>query len=499
MFWEALILVAISALLYFLAVHRWSQVRHRFPPGPRQLPLIGNLLDMRTFNHMTMRELARQYGDIYMMSVVGQKVFVITDIDLAWDALIRRGNIFAGRTKMYVSSALQPEGEAIIYGDFGARWKLLRKVAHSALRMFGSGIQNLEEKVQREVDEMCLYLRDSQGVLLDPKKRLSLGIMNVIFSCTFDTRFAEEDEYFQEFRELDEETMRLVGSGSLLEIFPFMKLLPLSVHKRIKYCYDLKIKLLLPMVQEHKQTYREGTIRDITDALIKAVNDAEMEDSKVKGILDEMYVLNTLSDLTVAGADTTTEFLTWSLLYLAFFPEVQAKIHRHLDDVIGLDRRPRLKDKNSLPYLEATITEIMRHSSFVYTTIPHRVRSDTTLGKYDIPENSQVIFDLRAIHHDPKHWKDPDTFDPTRFLDEEGNFICPATFSYIPFGAGPRGCLGQSLARIEIFLFLTGLLQQFRFELPPGLAQPDLEAPVEPIVRGILTPSPYKLRVTKRY
>lgn len=142
--------------------------------------------------------------------------------------------------------------------------------------------------------------------------------------------------------------------------------------------------------------------------------------------------------------------------------------------------------------------EIMRHSSFVYETIPHQVRSDTTLGGYEIPENSEVLFDLRAIHHDPSHWRDPDSFDPTRFLDEEGSFICPATLSFLPFGGGPRGCLGQTLAKIEMFLSLTRVLQQFRLELPPGSSQPDLEAPVEAMPRGTLLPSPYKLCVAER-
>ena len=497
MFWEAVVVLSISSLLFFFAVKRRSRARN-FPPGPPQLPFIGNLLDMRTFNHVTMRALAKRYGDIYAMKIMGNNVFVVTNIDLAWEALVRKGNIFAGRSDSYVSHALFQGKQAIIFADFGARWKLLRKVAHSALRMFGSGIENLEQKVQREVDELCDRLSESRGVPIDPKNLISVRIMNFICSCLFEDRLVEGDEYVEEMFELVDEAIYLAGSAVLLEIFPFMKFLPLSIHKRIKRNLDLREKLISSKFQERKETYQEGTIRDITDALIKAHHDAEIEDSKVKGILDDAYLKNTLIDLLTAGSDTTASYLTWSFLYLALFPDVQAKIHQELDDVIGRDHRPRFKDRSSLPYLEATITEIMRHSSFVYETIPHRVRSDTTLGKYEIPENSEVIFDLRAIHHDPKHWQDPDSFDPTRFLDENRSFICPATFSFLPFGAGPRGCLGQTLAKIEIFLFLSCILQQFRLELPPGSSQPDLEAPVEPTPRGLLLPSPYKVCVTKR-
>ena len=498
MIWEAVVLLAPTfILLYFLVVQRWSRAM-KLPPGPRQLPLIGNLLDMRTFNHVTMEALAKQYGSIYMMNIMGHKVFVITEIDLAWEALVRKGNIFAGRSDSYISQTLFQGKQGIIFGDYGARWKLLRKVVHSALRMFGNGIENLEKKTQREVDEMCRRFRESRGVPTDPAKLIKLAIMNVICVCLFETRFNEGDKCLEDMFEMNEEAFYLAGSAVLLELLPFMKFLPLGIHKRIKRNIDLREKLFSKKFQERKQTYQEGTIRDVTDALIKALNDAELEDCKVKGILDEGYLRNTLIDLTTAGSDTSASFLRWSFLYMAAFPQVQANIHRQLDDVIGRDRQPRLEDRINLPYVEATIMEVMRCSSFANATLPHRVRSDTTIGKYDIPENSEVIFDLKAIHHDPNHWKDPDAFDPTRFLDEDGSFICPATLSFLPFGGGPRGCLGQMLAKIEMFLFFTCVLQQFSFELPPGSPPPDLDPPVEPVARGILVPSPYKLCITAR-
>ena len=497
MIWEAVVLIFLFCLLCFLVSRHRSRAKN-FPPGPRQLPFIGNLLDMPTFNHVTMKALAKQYGAIYTLNIMGHDVFVVTNIDLAWEALVRKGNVFAGRSDSYVGHALHQGQQAIIFGDYTARWKLLRKVAHSALRMFGSGIENLEQKVQREVDELCHRLSESRGVAINPKSAISLGVMNVICACLFEARFAEGDEYLKEMSEMIDESIYLAGSGALLEMVPFMKFLPLGIHKRIKHNINLREKLFSSKFQERMKTYKEGTIRDITDALIKALNDTETEDSKMKGILNGTYLRNTLIDLTGAGSDTTASYLTWSFLYLAAFPEIQAKIHRELDDVIGRDRQPRFKDRSSLPYLEATIMEIMRHCSFVNATLPHRVRNDTTLGGYDIPENSEVIIDLRAIHHDPNHWQDPDSFDPTRFLNEDGSFICPATFSFLPFGGGPRGCLGQTLAKIEIFLFLTRVLQQFSLELPPGSSPPDFEPPVEPIARGLLLPSPYKLCVKRR-
>ena len=496
MWFEAVVLVATAGLLYFLTSHQWSRPRNAVP-GPRRLPLIGNLLDMKNFNHLTMKALVAKYGDIYAMNFMGQQVFFVNSIELAWDVLIRKGNIFAGRTESYVTHALNREAEAIISGDFGPRWKLLRKVAHSALRMYGTGIKNLEQKVVREVEEVCDHLRGLRGVPFRPSEVISFAAMNMICFTLFGMRYNAGHEDINDFRILIDEILHLFGSSALLEVFPFMKYLPLDIHKRIKHCHRLTDKLLVPQFQEHMKTYQEGSIRDITDALIKALKDAESEDSKVKELLNENHLIMTLWDLFSAGTDTTSSCLTWILLYLATFPEVQRKVQQELKDGIG-SQQPVFHDRKSLPYLEATITEVMRHSSFVYESLPHRVRSSTTLGNYEIPESSQVIIDFRAIHHDPRHWNKPDCFDPTRFLDADGNHVCPASFSFLPFGAGPRGCLGQTLAKIEIFLFMARLLQQFEFVFPPGSSQPDLEPFVGPIQRGILSPKPFELCVVAR-
>ena len=499
MFWEAvLFLVPLSFILYFFLARRWSRTSKLVPPGPRQLPLLGNLLDILTFNHMTMRDLAKKYGDIYLMNIMGHKVFVVTNIDLAREALVRKGHIFAGRSFSYVIHALFKEKEAILFGDYGARWRLLRKVVHSALRMFGNGIENLEQKVHHEVDELCHQLSKSGGVPTDPARPITLAVMNIIWSCLFEARFPEGSPYVDEILEMMDEAAYLAGSTAHLDLFPFMKFLAVDIHKRIKHSIDLREKLISSKFRERKQTYKEGTIRDITDALLKAHNDAELEDSKNKGLLDEDYLINTIVDLATAGTDTSASFLIWSFLYMAVFPEVQAKVHQEIENVIGRETKPRYEDRSNLPYLEATINEILRHSSIINATAPHKVLSDTTIGKYEIPQNSAVIFDLRAIHYNQNHWRDPETFDPTRFLDEDGGFICPSTFSFLPFGAGQRVCVGQVMAKMKIFLFISNVLQRFSFKLSPGSPPPDLEAPVEPVPRGILVPRPYKLCITKR-
>ena len=116
------------------------------------------------------------------------------------------------------------------------------------------------------------------------------------------------------------------------------------------------------------------------------------------------------------------------------------------------------------------------------------------LGGYNIPKGTQVTANTWSLHHDPTFWNDPFTFSVDRHLDEAGNFIPPVGGTFLPFGAGPRVCLGEVLARSELFLFLCRLLQQFKFENPPGSELPSLEGDSA----IVLHPRPYMVRVMKR-
>ena len=131
---------------------------------------------------------------------------------------------------------------------------------------------------------------------------------------------------------------------------------------------------------------------------------------------------------------------------------------------IGKDRLPSLDDKPDLHYTNAVLFESFRYTSFVFASVPHYATSDVRLREYVIPKGAIVLISLYHVMHDPEYFKDPETFNPDRFLNENGEFVNDERV--IPFGIGKRFCLGQSLAEKEFFLFFTGLMQKFKFE--PG-------------------------------
>ncbi|KAM9612260.1 steroid 17-alpha-hydroxylase/17,20 lyase isoform 2-T2 [Morphnus guianensis] len=155
--------------------------------------------------------------------------------------------------------------------------------------------------------------------------------------------------------------------------------------------------------------------------------------------------------------------------------QVQRKIQEEMDQKIGLARHPHLSDRPLLPYLEATISEVLRIRPVSPLLIPHVSLADTSIGEYSIPKGARVVINLWSVHHDEKEWDKPEEFNPGRFLDEHGQHIHSPSPSYLPFGAGIRVCLGEVLAKMELFLFLAWVLQRFTLECPQDQPLPSLE------------------------
>ncbi|XP_048407379.1 steroid 17-alpha-hydroxylase/17,20 lyase isoform X2 [Stegostoma tigrinum] len=174
--------------------------------------------------------------------------------------------------------------------------------------------------------------------------------------------------------------------------------------------------------------------------------------------------------------------------------KVQKKIQEEIDSKVGLNRTPQLSDRNNMHFLSATISEVLRIQPVSPLLIPHVALADSSIGEYTVPKGTRVIINLWAIHHNEQEWENPHAFDPGRFLDKDGKHIYSPSTSYIPFGAGVRACLGEILARMELFLFISWFLQRFTIDVPPGYPLPSL--------RGnfgiVLQPEKFKVQLKLR-
>ena len=192
--------------------------------------------------------------------------------------------------------------------------------------------------------------------------------------------------------------------------------------------------------------------------------------------MDRQRVIESVDSIFGAGGSTVASALQWCVALMAAHPDVQEKVFRQIDHVVGQGREVTLSDRSKLPLVEATIYEALRFSSAIPFALPHCTTCDTTLKGYDIPEGTVVLINLYSIFVDEELWGDPKNFRPERFLTSEGELDRAQVEQLSAFSLGRRRCVGEVLARMELFLFFATLLQRLKFCKPPGHPGYSLEA-----------------------
>lgn len=231
--------------------------------------------------------------------------------------------------------------------------------------------------------------------------------------------------------------------------------------------------------------------RDLVDAYI--VQQKKHEKDGKENYFSDQQLVQIMSDIFSAGLETVTSTIEWSILFLILNPSCQDKIQHEIGRVIGRDRLPQLEDLAQMPYTEATIYEVLRRSNVVALGNAHATIDDASIGGYKIPKGTQVLPNLYGIHMNPKLWNQPDRFDPSRFII---NDKATKPDYFIPFSVGRRMCLGDVLAKMEVFLFLVGLLQKYDL----SVAEEDRHCP--PQVKGTIgvsnTPASFRVALKAR-
>ena len=249
---------------------------------------------------------------------------------------------------------------------------------------------------------------------------------------------------------------------------PWSCILVLAGYEKINRGISIRDAILREQLNLHKKSFQPDNIRDLTDALLLEVSKEEFKEMHERRYPTDDHIEMILHDAFTAGSETTTTTLRWANLLLVRNPKVQEKAAQEIFDAVGSNKLPRLSDKDKLPYVNAVVNETLRISSVIPLGVPHKTTADTTLAGYKIPKDTQILFNNWAIHHDERQWTNPDDFIPERWLNDEGKFTPERQKSFLPFSAGRRVCLGETLARTEVFLFLARILHKYRIEKAPG-------------------------------
>ncbi|PIN97148.1 Cytochrome P450 2B4 [Aquarana catesbeiana] len=459
------ILVSIVVILFLVKTYndQKKQKYKNYPPGPKALPFIGSLhmVDVQK-PHVAFLKLSEEYGPVFSIQLAAEKMVVLCGYDVIKDALINHAEEFYERPDNAIS-AKTSNGNGVIFAH-GENWKAMRRFTISTLRDFGMGKKSIENKIQEEAQCLLQVFKSYKGEPFENITIITAAVANIIVSILMGNRFEYDDPTILKIMNKVNENVRNFGSIMirLYNMFPrLVGLLPGS-HQQVFQNFEHMNAFIREVFTKQRKTLDVNDQRNLIDAFL-----AKQQEGKPESTLyfhnDNLNIL--VNNLFAAGMETTSTTLRWGLLLMIEYPEIQKKVQNEINRVIG-STEPQTEHRKQMPYTNAVIYEIQRFGDIVPLNVPHATAKDVTFRGYNIPKGTTVFPLLTSALRDKAYFEKPDDFYPEHFLDSEGNF--KKNEAFIPFSLGKRSCAGENLAKMELFLFFTTLLQNFTFQAPPG-------------------------------
>ncbi|KAL6425593.1 hypothetical protein ACFW04_009618 [Cataglyphis niger] len=470
MFVTAILLLVLILLLLYLGCHKPKG----YPPGPRWWPILGCALEVARIRQetgylfKTCSTLCKKYGPVVGLKIGKDRIVILNDLESVRAMLTNEdcdgrpiGPLFEART-------------------FGARrglivvderlWMEQRRFVLRHLREFGFGRTSMatiiEDEALKLVEHFKKLLRDGHNYEITDIRKLTIDNNNT--GQIYKLKDSKNN--------LNKSKLEVDIIGAPFSHFPLLRFIApeLSGYKSFLQTHEEVWAFLKEELHNHKNTFVSNAPRDLIDVYLTVLNSKDCSDT-----FSESQLLAICVDLFVAGSETTSKALGFGFLYLILFPQVQRKAHEEIDKVLGRDRFPTLADRPRM-FMGRTLN------------VPHRALKDTSIVGHKIPKDTMLIVNFNSMLMD-ESWSDPENFRPERFLDSSGNVVTPE--NYFPFSIGRHRCMGEILARSNIFIITATLLQAFSFSVIPGEPRPSTQDFVDGVTS---TPKPYRALVSLR-
>ncbi|XP_037563419.1 cytochrome P450 2B15-like isoform X2 [Dermacentor silvarum] len=466
--WRWITTALVFAVSYFVGrfYHRVS----KYPRGPFPLPLVGNLLSLRNVNLPTKAiEWSKVYGDVFTLWISHRPMVLLNSYNTIREASLDRRHEFAGRfsTKM---GTLQTQGNHdIMFEDYNPRWKALRKVALLAVRKYAVS-ESLEKLCTEVVDDYVDSLKEGPQLVESREPFLHI-LYTLIGVSVYGTTVEEAKEDIELMKELDRKFYKIAPNGLPSDIAPWLGILYRRREKAVEHLFRDFIGTFDKLFSAAEATYAPGKTENFTHAMLSAREDAIREEKGDAEYLTKGNMVQVVLNIFGAATDTSAGELQCLFLMMAKEPWIQAKIQKEIEDTIGTTP-PVYKDREKMPFTVACLMETLRCFPVAPLGLPHNTTTDTKVGKFEIPKDTGIFYNVYAVNIDPKLWDEPEKFRPERFLDPVTGKLRRDPFPLVSFGMGPRTCPGEKLAHVDMFYILVRLLQRLSVradEKPPKL------------------------------
>ncbi|KAK9009846.1 hypothetical protein V6N11_036370 [Hibiscus sabdariffa] len=390
------------------------------PPGPRRLPIFGNLFDLGDKPHWSLAKLAQIHGPVMSLKLGSLFTVVVSSEAMAKEILLKQDLNFCNRTIVDAVRASQHYEVALPWLPVSPLWRTLRKVCNT--HIFSNQKLDGNQYLRRDkIQQLIANVRKSclEGEAINIGQAAFDTTINLLSNTIFSMDLVDPDSIIaREFKETVREIMIEAGKPNLADYFPLLqKIDPQGIRGRITVHFDKVISLFDKMLDERQQarTSQESiptASNDVVDTLLDILESGFEEFNKT-------HVTHLLLVLFVAGTDTTSSTLEWAMAELLRNPHVLLKAKTELEQAIGKGKPVEECDITGLPYLQAIIKETFRMHPAVPLLLPRRAGSDADVCGFKIPEGSQVLVNVWAIGRDPSIWENPNSFMPERFLGSE--------------------------------------------------------------------------------
>ncbi|XP_061375697.1 cytochrome P450 71D10-like [Gastrolobium bilobum] len=437
----------------------------KLPPGPKKLPLIGNIHHLGTLPHRSLAGLANQYGPLMHIQLGELSCIVVSSPQMAKEVMKTHDINFANRPHVLAAEVITYGNKSMSFSPHGTYWRQMRKICAMEL-LAPKRVESFRSIREEELLNLVKEISLNAGSPMN----LSKKIHSLAYGITSRIAFGAKSKDQQVYIDLMKDLSKVVAGFSLADLYPSIGVLQVltGIKTKVEKMHREIDRILENIVTDHRnriletEAVGEENGEDLVDVLLRLQKNSDLEHP-----LSDSIVKATILDIFSAGSDTSSTTIDWAMSELVKNPRVMEKAQMEVRRVFDGKGYVEETSIHELKYLRSVIKETLRLHPPIALLLPRECSERCEINRYEIPPKSKVIVNAWTIGRDPNYWIEAEKFYPERFLDSSIDYK-GAEFQFIPFGAGRRICPGITFGIVNVEISLANLLFHFDWKMAKG-------------------------------